>query len=164
MLQQKNSTNQVLRLQSSDFPRVLKGNGYLQTIHRLLPFSSTGPSSMSQAVLKQLSSNLLIKTGLLMPYNHLWSLLRPVHKEADLFDMDATTMEDSSSTQISRKGNSDKKGDKCGTNTYSVYKAVVKAPYSLKMRVEPSSFEIQHNHPPESFPSNHLLLDSRRCL
>ncbi|KAK4837036.1 hypothetical protein QYF36_002288 [Acer negundo] len=82
------SEKQVLRLQSSDFPRVLKGNGYLQTIHRLLPFSSTGPSSMSQAVLKQLSSNLLIKTGLLMPYNHLWSLLRPVHKEADLFDMD----------------------------------------------------------------------------
>ncbi|TXG71075.1 hypothetical protein EZV62_006010 [Acer yangbiense] len=51
------------------------------------------------------------------------------------------------------EGNSDKKGDKCGTNTNSVYKAVVKAPYSLKMRVEPSSFEIQHNHPSESFPS-----------
>ncbi|TXG71088.1 hypothetical protein EZV62_006023 [Acer yangbiense] len=51
------------------------------------------------------------------------------------------------------EGNSDKKGDKCGTNTNSVYKAVVKAPYSLKMRVEPSSIEIQHNHPSESFPS-----------
>ncbi|KAK1578339.1 hypothetical protein Q3G72_029466 [Acer saccharum] len=47
------SEKQVLRLQSSDFPIVLKGNGYLQTIHKLLPFSSTGPSSRSQAVLKE---------------------------------------------------------------------------------------------------------------
>ncbi|KAK2656345.1 hypothetical protein Ddye_009397 [Dipteronia dyeriana] len=33
-------------------------------------------------------------------------------------------------------------------HTNSMYKAVVKAPYSLKLRVEASSFEIQHNHPP----------------
>ncbi|KAK0597849.1 hypothetical protein LWI29_029168 [Acer saccharum] len=46
------SEKQVFQLQSLDIPRVLKGNGYLQTIHKLLPFSSTGPSSMSQAVLK----------------------------------------------------------------------------------------------------------------
>ncbi|TXG71064.1 hypothetical protein EZV62_005999 [Acer yangbiense] len=46
------SKKQVLYLQSSGFPRVLKGNGYIQTIHKLLPFTSTGPSSMSQAVLK----------------------------------------------------------------------------------------------------------------
>ncbi|TXG71066.1 hypothetical protein EZV62_006001 [Acer yangbiense] len=42
----------VPRLQSSDFPKVLKGNGYLRAIHKLLPISPTGPSSMSQAVLK----------------------------------------------------------------------------------------------------------------
>ncbi|TXG71080.1 hypothetical protein EZV62_006015 [Acer yangbiense] len=48
------SEKQVFQLQSPDIPRVLKGNGYLQTIHKLLPFSSTGPSSMSQAVLKEL--------------------------------------------------------------------------------------------------------------
>ena len=30
------------------------------------------------------------------------------------------------------EGNSDKKGDKCGTNTNSVYKAVVKAVVKLK--------------------------------
>ncbi|KAK1577319.1 hypothetical protein Q3G72_020650 [Acer saccharum] len=46
------SEKQVFQLQSLDIHRVLKGNGYLQTIHKLLPFSSTGPSSMSQAVLK----------------------------------------------------------------------------------------------------------------
>ncbi|KAK4839067.1 hypothetical protein QYF36_018816 [Acer negundo] len=46
------------------------------------------------------------------------------------------------------EGNRDQKGDKCGTNTNSMYEAVVKAPYILKMRVEPSSFDIQHNYPP----------------
>ncbi|KAK4851384.1 hypothetical protein QYF36_014667 [Acer negundo] len=30
-------------------------NGYLQTIHKLLPFPFTGPSSMSEAVLKDMS-------------------------------------------------------------------------------------------------------------
>ncbi|TXG71072.1 hypothetical protein EZV62_006007 [Acer yangbiense] len=49
---QHDSVAIVLQLQSPDFPSVLKGNGYLQTIHKLLPFSSTGPSSMSKAVLK----------------------------------------------------------------------------------------------------------------
>ncbi|KAK1561850.1 hypothetical protein Q3G72_001827 [Acer saccharum] len=61
------SEKQVLRLQSSDFPIVLKGNGYLQTIHKLLPFSSTGPSSRSQAVLKLIGYALLSGTSTACP-------------------------------------------------------------------------------------------------
>ncbi|TXG71058.1 hypothetical protein EZV62_005993 [Acer yangbiense] len=108
----------VLQLQSSDFPRVLKGNGYLQTMHKLLPFSSTGPSSMSQAVLKtDIVAPGLIE-GSIIGYALLsgTSIVAPGRTQAQ--------------HKYQEEGSSDKKGKKCRTNTYSVYKAVEKAPYS----------------------------------
>ncbi|KAK3219847.1 hypothetical protein Dsin_013817 [Dipteronia sinensis] len=99
------SEKQFLQLQSSDSPECQRETDIsrLSTSCFISPLQDL-PSSMSQAVLKDMS--------------HLPGKQPPPWRTQ-------------AQPNYQEEGNSDKKGDKCGTNTNSVYKAVVKAPASI---------------------------------